>query len=30
MNAIKEAVKNYLADLSAKEVPPPTVDEEAT
>ena len=23
MNAIKEAVKNYLADLSAKEVPPP-------
>ena len=24
MNAIKEAVKNYLADLSAKEVPPHT------
>ena len=23
MNAIKEAVKNYLADFSAKEVPPP-------
>ena len=24
MNAIKEAVKNFLADFSAKEVPPPS------